>query len=71
MNSKRLGVGISLGICFGAALGASLHDVGLGIALGISLGALASSRYVFGAPDPALARTKSASEKPLPHPLGL
>ena len=45
MNSKHVGVGISLGLCFGAALGTALHNlgwsssaIGVGIALGVSLG---------------------------------
>jgi fucose permease len=79
MKSKHAGVGISLGLCFGAALGTALHNlgwsssaVGVGIALGVSLGAVASSKFVFGAPsDPALAHQKAVSEPPLPHPLGL
>jgi hypothetical protein len=79
MNSKRVGVGITLGLCFGAALGTALDNlgwsssaIGVGIALGVSLGALASSRFVFGGrSDAALARKKAVSEKPMPHPLGL
>src|SRR5688572_26310791 len=79
MNSKHVGVGISLGVCFGAALGTALHNlgwsssaVGVGIALGVSLGTVASSRFVFGGrSDAALARKSAVSEKPLPHPLGL
>jgi hypothetical protein len=82
MNRKYVGMGtsISLGLCFGAALGAALHNlgvgsaldvnVGVGIALGVSLGT------VFGAalgiaPDAASAPKKAAGDKPLPHPLGL
>ena len=49
MNSKYVGVGISLGLCFGVALGAASQHVGLGMALGVSLGT------AFGA---ALARKK-------------
>ena len=81
MNSKYMGLGSSLGLCFGAAWGAALHtlgvgslgtNVGVGIALGVSLGTVASSRFVFGGrSDAALARKKVVSEKPLPHPLGL
>jgi hypothetical protein len=79
MNIKHVGAGISLGLCFGAALGTALHNlgwsssvIGVGIALGVSLGAVASSRFVFArGSDAALARTKVVSEKPLPHPLGL
>ena len=78
MNSKYAGLGISLGLCFGAALGTALHNlgwsssaIGVGIALGVSLGAVASSRLVFGASaEPALTRER-ASEEPLPRPLGL
>ena len=79
MNSKYVGLGISLGLCFGAAWGAALHilgvgslgtNVGVGIALGVSLGT------VFGAtlgiaPDAASPRKKVASDKPLRRPLGL
>ena len=79
MNSKHVGVGISLGLCFGAALGTALHNlgwsssaIGVGIALGVSLGTVASSRFVFGGrSDAALARKKVVADKPLPHPLGL
>ena len=79
MNSKHLGVGISLGLCFGAALGTALHNlgwsssaVGAGIALGVSLGTVASSRFVFGGRSgAAVARKKVVAEKPLTHPLGL
>jgi hypothetical protein len=39
MNKKYMGVGIALGLCFGSALGAALHNVGLGIALGLPFGA--------------------------------
>ena len=66
MNGKHAGVGISLGLCFGAALGTALHNlgwsssaIGVGIALGVSLGTVASSRFVFGGrSDAALARKK-------------
>jgi len=79
MSITRLAAGISLGLCFGAALGLALHNLGLGssavgvgIALGVSLGAIASSRFVFGGrSEAALGRKKALSEKPLPHPLGL
>jgi hypothetical protein len=79
MNITRLSAGVSMGLCFGAALGTALHNlgwsssaIGVGIALGVSLGTVASSRFVFGArSDAGPARTKVASEKPLPHPLGL
>ena len=78
MNSKRVGVGISLGLCFGAALGTALHNlgwsstaIGVGIALGVSLGTLASSTFVFGGSDTTLPRKRVVSDKPLPHPLGL
>ena len=74
-----VGVGLSLGLCFGAALGTALHNlgwsssvIGLGIALGVSLGTVASSRFVFGGrSDAALAPKKAATDKLLPHPLGL
>jgi hypothetical protein len=83
MNSKYVGIGVgsSLGLCFGASWGAALHilgmgslgaDVGVGIALGVSLGTVASSRFVFGGrSDAASARKTVGSDKPLPHPLGL
>ena len=77
MNSKYVGLGIGLGICFGAVLGTALHNlgwsssaIGVGIALGASLGTVASSRFVFGGrSDAPLAR--KISDKPLPRPLGL
>ena len=79
MNSTHAGVGIGLGLCFGAALGTALHNlgwssaaIGAGIALGVSLGAVASSRFVFGRrSDAAWAGKSVVSDKPLPHPLGL
>jgi hypothetical protein len=79
MNTKRIGIGISLGLFFGAALRTALHNLGwsssalgVGIALGVSLGTVASSRFVFGGgSDAALADEKMVSEKPLSHPLGL
>ena len=79
MNSTRLGAGISLGLCFGAALGTALHNlgwgspvIGVGIALGVSLGTVASSRFVFGGrSDAAWAHKKAVSDKPLTRPLGL
>lgn len=38
MNKKYVGIGASLGLCFGVALGAAAHNVGLGIALGMLFG---------------------------------
>jgi len=38
MKSKYVGIGASLGLCFGVALGAVMHNVGLGIAMGLPLG---------------------------------
>ena len=38
MNKKYIGIGVSLGLCFGAALGAVMHNVGLGIAIGLPFG---------------------------------
>ena len=79
MNRKHVGVGISLGLCFGAALGTALHNLGWsssaiggGSPLASPLALYASSRFAFGGrSDAALARKKAASDKPLPHPLGL
>ena len=81
MNSKYLGVGvgISSGLCFGAALGTALHNlgwsssaIGVGIALGVSLGTVASSRFVFGGRSGAASAPKKAvADEPSPHPLGL
>jgi hypothetical protein len=39
MNKKYMGIGVALGLCFGTALGAVMHNVGLGIALGLPFGA--------------------------------
>ena len=39
MNKKYVGIGISLGLCFGVALGAVMHNIGLGTALGLPFGA--------------------------------
>ena len=38
MDKKYLGIGVALGLCFGTALGAAMHNVGLGTAIGVSLG---------------------------------
>ena len=76
MNSKYVGLCSSLGLCFGAAWGASLHilsvgsvgtDVGVGIALGVFLGTVFGTTFGM-APSP---RKRVVSDKPLPHPLGL
>jgi uncharacterized membrane protein YfcA len=76
MNTKYVGLGSSLGLCFGAAWGAALHvagvgsletNLGVGIALGVSLGALFGATLSI-APSP---RKKVVSDKPLPYPLGL
>ncbi len=39
MDKKLVGVGAGLGVCFGAALGAIMHNPGLGVALGLVCGA--------------------------------
>jgi len=62
---KYIGVGISLGLCLGAALGAAMQNVAVGVALGSAFG------IVFSGSSGELDRKKVASEKPLPHPLGL
>ncbi len=72
MNGKcaGVGVGIGLGLCFGAVLGTGAQHVGVGVAFGVGLGV--AFAMVFGAEsDVAVARKKAASDKPLPHPLGL
>src|SRR5688572_26277499 len=82
MTSKyvRIAISSSLGLCFGAALGIALHNLGVGtalgrnVAVGIALGVFLGA--VFGAalgtaPDAASAPKKAASDKALPHPLGL
>jgi hypothetical protein len=77
MNRKHVGVGISLGLCFGAALGTALHNlgwsssaIGVGMAPGVSLGTVYGA--AFGpALDAELARKKAVSDSPLPRPLGL
>jgi hypothetical protein len=81
MNRTYLGVGvgISSGLCFGAALGTALHNlgwsssaIGVGIVLGVSLGTVASSRFVFGGRTGATSgRKKTAADEPSPYPLGL
>jgi hypothetical protein len=61
-----IGIGTGLGLCFGAVLGAALQNVAVGVAIGVAFS------MIFGAASPeALARKKAASDKPLPHPLGL
>ena len=69
MNRKSVGVGIGLGLCFGAALGTAMHNAGVAVAAGVGLGV--AFAMVFGASDAASVRTKVASDKPLPNPLGL
>ena len=81
MNRKHVVAGISLGLCFGAALGMSLQTlgwsssaIGVGIALGVSLGAIYGAAFGPASDADARkteARKKAASDKPLPHPLGL
>lgn len=39
MNGKYLGVGVGLGLCFGAALGTAMDNVAVGTAPGICFGA--------------------------------
>ena len=80
MRKRALGVCISFGLCFGAALGAALHNlgvetalgvnvVGVGIALGVSLGGVLAAALDI-APDAASA-PKKAAFKWLPYPLDL
>ena len=38
MNKKYIGIGTSLGLCFGAGLGAALHNVGLWSGIGMVFG---------------------------------
>ena len=81
MNRKHVGVGISLGLCFGAALGMALQTlgwsssaIGVGIALGVSLGTIYGAAIGLSsdaAARKAEARKKVMSDKPLPGPLGL
>jgi uncharacterized membrane protein len=66
---KYIGVGISLGLCLGAALGAAMQNVAVGVAIGVALGS--AFGMVFSGSSGELDRKKVASEKPLPHPLGL
>lgn len=54
-----------MGLCFGAALGAAMQNVAAGVAIGVAFG------MVFSGSSATLARKKVASDKPLPHPLGL
>jgi hypothetical protein len=69
MNRTSMGMGIGLGLCFGAALGVVMGDVAVGTGLGLCLGAAFAS--VFGAYGTASAPTKHRPDKPLPDPLGL
>ena len=71
MNSRYVGVGVgvSLGVCFGAALSAAFQNVPIGVAMGIALGS--SFGMVFSGAGTEADRKKVASDKPLPHPLGL
>ena len=65
----RIRIGVGLGLCFGAALGAAMRNVAVGVALGAAIGVACS--LIFGASVERSARKKAASDKPLPHPLGL
>jgi hypothetical protein len=38
-KSQYIAIGAGLGLCFGVAFGAAIHNVGLGIALGLPFGA--------------------------------
>jgi hypothetical protein len=40
------GVGVGLGLCFGAAMGAAMHNIGLGVAFGVGMGVAFS--LIFG-----------------------
>ena len=68
MNIKAAGVGVVLGLCFGAGLGAAFQNAGVGVAIGVALGV--SFATVFGASE-AAGRPKVVVDKPLPDPLGL
>jgi hypothetical protein len=61
--------GMSLGLCFGAASGAALHNLALGIALSVALGI--PGGLVFSGSSAVSTRKKIASDKPSPYPLGL
>jgi hypothetical protein len=41
-----LGVGVGLGLCFGAVLGTAMHNVGVGVAFGVGIGVAFS--LIFG-----------------------
>ena len=69
MNRGSIGLGIGLGVCFGAALGTATHNVGVGIAFGAGLGVAFAT--VFGASEAAPARAKEVLDTPMPEPLGL
>lgn len=64
-----MGIGIGLGLCFGAALGAATSDVGMWTGLGICFGAACAS--VFGTSGATPIRKKTIADQPLPNPLGL
>lgn len=52
MNKQYMAIGVSLGLCFGVALGAAMHNmgfIGIGLPLGVAIGV-------------ALARKKSEDE---------
>jgi Mg/Co/Ni transporter MgtE len=38
MNKKYIGIGASLGLCFGIVAGTAMHNISLGIALGLPFG---------------------------------
>jgi len=69
MKQMSLGVGVGVGLCLGAALGAALHNLAMGVALGVALGV--PGGLIFSGYSATSDRKKGASEKPLPHPLGL
>ena len=68
----RIGTAISigLGLCFGAALGAAMQSAAVGVVFAAAIG-VAFSMIFGGASPEASARKQAASDKPMPHPLGL
>ena len=63
------GVGVGVGLSIGAPLGAALQNVAVGVALGVGIGVALG--LALSASDAAAPGKNEASEKPLPHPLGL
>ena len=65
MNSRHVGVaiGISMGLCFGATLGAAFQNIAIGVSFGVPLGTALG--LAFSGAGAEQDRKKVAADKPL------